>query len=152
MVYMWNLTRRKTLERQSVVVWLRHTNARDCNPLSQLCLAILFHSGRSGFRSRWRSRHHLYLLWNLWGHYSLRLISSPKGLASSCITLSIHGGRVAWALACNARGDGFARHLRRYFRDLFSRIDTVSGTEGLKMVCEALRELTVPCNVSGDNW
>ena len=40
----------------------------------------------------------------------------------------------------------------RYFRDLFSRIDTVSGTEGLEMVCVALRELTVPCNVSGDNW
>ena len=66
--------------------------------------------------------------------------------------MSIHGGRVAKALACNARGDGFAPHLRRYFRDLFSLIDTVSGTEGLKMVCVALRELSVPCNVSGDNW
>ena len=66
--------------------------------------------------------------------------------------VTIHGGRVAKALACNARGDGFAPHLRRYFKDLFSRIDTVSGTEGLKMACVALRELTVPCNVSGDNW
>ena len=32
--------------------------------------------------------------------------------------LSIHGGRLVSALACNARGDGFAPHLRRYFRDL----------------------------------
>ena len=32
--------------------------------------------------------------------------------------LSIHGDRVA-ALACNVGGDGFAPHLRRYFRDLF---------------------------------
>ena len=31
-----------------------------------------------------------------------------------------------------------------------SRIDTVFGTEELEQVCEALRELTVPCNVSGD--
>ena len=88
-----------------------------------------------------------------------------SGLAAAILTLSfsftsistggngsyssIHGGRVAKALACNARGDGFAPHLRRYFRDLLSRIDTVYGTEGLKMVCVAL---TVPCNVSGDNW
>ena len=59
---------------------------------------------------------------------------------------------MAKALACNARGDGFAPRLRQYFRDLFSRIDTVSGTEGLEIVCVALWELIVPCNVSGDNW
>ena len=48
-------------------------------------------------------------------------------------------GRVAKALACNARGDGFAPQLQRHFRDLFiSRIDTVSGTEGLEMVRVAL--------------
>ena len=35
------------------------------------------------------------------------------------IKTSIHGGRVAKALACNTRDDGFAPHLRRYFRDLF---------------------------------
>ena len=61
---------------------------------------------------------------------------------------------MAKALACNARGDGFAPHRRRYFRDLFLE-SIVSGTEaseGLKMVCDALRELTVICNVSGDNW
>ena len=28
---------------------------------------------------------------------------------------------------------------------------TVSGTEGLEMVCVALQEFTVTCNVSGDN-
>ena len=28
----------------------------------------------------------------------------------------------------------------------------VSGMEGLEMVCVALRELIVPCKVSGDNW
>ena len=34
-----------------------------------------------------------------------------------------------------------------YFSNL-----SVSGTEGLKMVCEAIQELTVTCNVSGDYW
>ena len=29
---------------------------------------------------------------------------------------------------------------------------TVSGTEGLKLVCVVLQELTATCNVSGDNW
>ena len=61
-----------------------------------------------------------------------------------------HGGRVANALACNARVDGFAPHLRRYFRDLFLE-SIVSSTEGHEMVRVALRELPVPCNVSGDN-
>ena len=54
------------------------------------------------------------------------------------------------ALACNAGGDGFAPHLRWYFRDFFLE-SIVSGTEGLEMVCVALQELTVTCNVSGDN-
>jgi len=31
-------------------------------------------------------------------------------------------------------------------------LDTVSGTEGLKMVCVTLQELTVTSNVCGDNW
>jgi hypothetical protein len=31
----------------------------------------------------------------------------------------IHGGRVANALASNAKGDGFASHLHWYFRELF---------------------------------
>ena len=33
--------------------------------------------------------------------------------------LSIHGDRVANALPCYAKGDGFAPHLRWYSRDLF---------------------------------
>ena len=32
---------------------------------------------------------------------------------------TIHGGRGVNALACSARNDGFAPHLRRHFRDLF---------------------------------
>jgi len=66
--------------------------------------------------------------------------------------MSIHGGQVAYALACNAGCYGFAPQLQRLFLDLFSRVDTVSGTEGLKMVCVTLQELTVTSNVSGDNW
>ena len=31
----------------------------------------------------------------------------------------IHSDRVVNALACNSRGDGFALHLRQYFRDIF---------------------------------
>jgi len=58
--------------------------------------------------------------------------------------LSIHGGRVANALGCNARGDGFVPRPRRYFLDLFSRIDLVSGTEGHKMVCVTLWNLLRP--------
>jgi len=54
---------------------------------------------------------------------------------------SIHGGRVISTLGCNARGHGFAAQNRRYFWDLFSWIDTVSGTEGLKMVCVTLWNL-----------
>ena len=55
------------------------------------------------------------------------------------------------ALAYNAKGDGFAPPPSAVFQIFISRIDTVSGTEGLKMVCVALQELTVTCNVSGDN-
>jgi len=50
--------------------------------------------------------------------------------------------KVANAVGCSLqryRGHGFEPQPRRYFLDLFSRIDTVSGTEGLKMVCVALR-------------
>ena len=32
------------------------------------------------------------------------------------------------------------------------RVDTVYTTDGLKIVGVALLELTVTCNVSGDNW
>jgi len=39
-----------------------------------------------------------------------------------------------------------------YSEIYFSRVNTVSGTEGLKMVCVALQELTVTSNVCGDNW
>jgi len=66
--------------------------------------------------------------------------------------VSIHGGPVANALAGNAGCHGFAPQLRRLFWDLFSQVDTVSGTEGLKMVCVTLQELTVTSNVCGDNW
>ena len=63
----------------------------------------------------------------------------------------IHRIRVVNALACNARGDRFEHHLRRYFRDLFLE-SIVSGKEELKMLCVASQELTVTCCVSGDNW
>ena len=42
-----------------------------------------------------------------------------RTLCGGLNSVSIHGGRVVNALACNARGDGLASHLRRYFRDLF---------------------------------
>ena len=32
------------------------------------------------------------------------------------------------------------------------RLRMVSSTEGRKMVCVALQEITVTCNVRGDNW
>jgi len=54
---------------------------------------------------------------------------------------SIRSGQVTNALSYNDRGHGFAPQPRRYLRDLFSRIDTVSGTEGLKMVCVTVRNL-----------
>ena len=58
---------------------------------------------------------------------------------------------MANALACNAIE---VMGLRPTFGGIseISRIDAASGTEGLKMVCAALQELTVTCNVSGDNW
>ena len=63
-------------------------------------------------------------------------------------SLLIHGARVAEALACNARGDGFAPHLRSYFRDLLLEpIQSVS--QRLEMVHVALRKLTVTSNVGG---
>jgi hypothetical protein len=37
------------------------------------------------------------------------------------------------------------------FQRIISRIDTVFGTEELEIVCVALRELALTCNVSGDN-
>ena len=63
-----------------------------------------------------------------------------------------HGGRVANALACNARGDGFAPHLRRYFINLFLESIQSPALRDLKWYVLALQELTVTCNVSGDNW
>ena len=66
--------------------------------------------------------------------------------------LSIHGGRVVNAIACNARGDGFASHLRRYFRELNLESIQSPARRDLKMVCVALQKLTETCNVSGDNW
>ena len=56
------------------------------------------------------------------------------------------------ALSCNARGDGFAPLLQRYFRDLFLESIQSLARRGRRMVCVALQELTVTCNVSGDNW
>jgi hypothetical protein len=44
-------------------------------------------------------------------------------------TASIHGGRMAKALACNARGDEFAHHLRLYLNELF--IDLTCFAVGL---------------------
>jgi len=38
------------------------------------------------------------------------------------------------------------------FLRFISRVTTVSGTEGLKMVCVTLQELTVTSNVCVDNW
>jgi len=35
---------------------------------------------------------------------------------------------------------------------IFSQIDIVSGTVGLKMVCVTLQEFTVTSDVSGDKW
>jgi len=64
-------------------------------------------------------------------------------------TQIIHGGRVANAFGCNAIE---VTGSRPSFGDIseihFSRINT----EGLKMVYVTLREFTVNCNVSGDNW
>jgi hypothetical protein len=45
---------------------------------------------------------------------------------------------VAEALPCNARSDGISAVFQRFI----SRIDTVSGMEGLEMVCVALQEYT----------
>jgi len=69
--------------------------------------------------------------------------------------ISIHSGRVANALGCNARGHEFKLQPRRYFWDLFSRIDTVSGTEGLKMARVTLRNLLRPAMsvvLTGNNY
>jgi len=51
---------------------------------------------------------------------------------------------VANALGCNARGHGIAAQPWRYFLDLFSRIETVSGLEVLKMICLTLWNLLKP--------
>ena len=46
----------------------------------------------------------------------------------------------------------FSAHLNSaVFERFYSRIDTVSVTETLKIICVALQELTVTCNVSGVN-
>ena len=58
---------------------------------------------------------------------------------------------VAKALACNVKGDGSAPPSAVIQRFIYW-IDTVSGTEGLEMVCVALQELTVTGDVCGDNW
>ena len=47
------------------------------------------------------------------------IVLIPRSSNSLATISSIHGGRVAKGLACIARGDGFAPHLRWYFRDLF---------------------------------
>jgi len=47
---------------------------------------------------------------------------------------------------------GCEPQLQRLLQDLFSRIDTVSGTEGLKIVCVTLWKFTVTGNVNSDNW
>ena len=65
---------------------------------------------------------------------------------------SIHGGRVDKALACNTRGDRFALHLWRYFRDLFLELIQSPARRDLKWsVWQCGRELSVTCSVSGDN-
>jgi len=38
------------------------------------------------------------------------------------------------------------------FSEIYFLESIVSGTEGLKMVCVTLQELTVTSNVCGDNW
>jgi len=69
------------------------------------------------------------------------------------LSYSVHSV-VEWLAHLPATLDvtGFAPQLRRLFWELFSRVDTVSGTEGLKMVCVTLQELTVTSSVCGDNW
>ena len=60
--------------------------------------------------------------------------------------------RVAKALVCNAKGDGFAPHLRRYNRYLFLESkQSPERTDSTWFLHVALQELTVTCNVSGDN-
>jgi len=73
---------------------------------------------------------------------------------SSLHDLSDHSGGVDNALARNAGCHGFAPPLRCLFlsRPIVFRIDTVSGTEELNMVCVTLQEFTVTSDVSGDNW
>ena len=46
---------------------------------------------------------------------------------------SIHGDRMAKALACNARGDGFEPHIRRHTRGLF--IESIQGEGTLNGLC-----------------
>ena len=77
---------------------------------------------------------HAFIHPRMWAHDELteikikltdrNLYREFQGYFTFCIhnnlsCMSIHGGRVAKALACDPRGDGFAPHLRRYFRDLF---------------------------------
>jgi len=64
--------------------------------------------------------------------------------------IDIYGGRVA--NACNAGCHGFAPQLQLLFWDLFSRVDTVSGIKGLKMVCATLQELTMTSMITGKNY
>ena len=60
---------------------------------------------------------------HLFGHSNtmqpLSLDSDVNGTKKSpflvIIVISVHGGRVANALACNAGGDGFATHVQQYF-------------------------------------
>jgi len=66
--------------------------------------------------------------------------------------LSIQGGRVPNALACNARCHWFAPNSGDFSEIYFFESIQSPCTEGLKMVCVALQEFTVTCDVSHDNW
>jgi len=63
--------------------------------------------------------------------------------------MSIHGGRVANALGCNARGHGFAPQSRR--NDLFLESIQSPAQRDLNGLCDIV-EFTVTCDVGGDNW
>jgi hypothetical protein len=78
--------------------------------------------------------------------------------------LSIHGGRVAKAFACNAWGERFATHLWWYFKDLFFELKQFPAWRDSKWsvwycrnqllpvisgVCVVLQESTVTCDLRG---
>ena len=57
-----------------------------------------------------------------------------------------------WLTHSSATLDVTGSRLKVVYQRFISRIDTVSGTEGLEMVCVALGDLTVTCYVSFDKY